>query len=674
MAVDEIKMNDFSDIKDELANLDTEVADILEKLGELLAANAVIQGDLRITNLGDLEIAQDLVGTEEDDPEVTIQGNLLVTINDTNGLLDSIAAVNAITNKIRIVQETVTATTNTALEFNALTYVAGDYDVSLTVSGSIADSSLRTINGAMTIAAGGAIDYSQLNSVQSVEITAVSTITSVDFSGAQTAPVTTGMGELVLPGATSVKVGLLPLTVTLAAATTFEATYTGAAHPRTQITIGGPDASFSMAATAFTNRILITTTGDVLLPQLTEVGDGGETIIIAGASSSIDLSGLTELPGGATLTAATVNLDALETIGAYGLVLVGPTSVSLPALTDGENTPIVATDATSFYAPEYSIYITPVLQLQTVNLANTGATVTLKNIGDAMTPANMLLDWATIEHLTLTGQTGDLDLSAAAELETLHYSGAAAGTTAPGNQSNTLMIDDQPSSLTTVEFGEDNHLGTLTVASSTLESLETKGVIINTVVSSNSSLETFIFGHSHIDGENATTIAITNNPEITEIDLSSLAKVKSVVITGNADLETIVAPSIDPLAEPVATVTVTISNNDTSGTYDPARAPTETTEYQSASATSTMVSSFKPFIEAYQAQTRSASVTFSIDVDSVDNIETTAVETSTLSSYLTADMAAQAGADTASGTTATDADNQTDGGMIDTTNELALFQ
>jgi len=354
----------------------------------------------------------------------------------------------------------------------------------------------------------------------------------------------------------------------------------------------------------------------------------------------------------------------LETTG-NGLTLAGTTSVSLPVLTSASD--IIASAATSFYAPELTTSAA-------VDLADTGATVTLKNIGDAMTPVNDLSDWATIEELTLTAQTGDLNLSLAAELESLRYSGAAAGTTAPGNQSNTLMIDDQPSSLTTVEFGEDNHLGTLTVASSTLESLETKGVIINTVVSSNTSLETFIFGHSHIDGENATTIAITNNPEITEIDLSSLAKVKSVVITGNADLETIVAPSIDPLAEPVATVTVTISNNDTSGTYDPARAPTETTEYQSASATSTMVSSFKPFIEAYQAQTRSASVTFSIDVDSVDNIETTAVETSTLSSYLTADMAAQAGADTATGTTATDADNQTDGGMIDTTNELALFQ
>jgi len=670
MAVDEIKMNDFSDIKDEVANLDTEVADILEKFGELLAANAVIQGDLRITNLGDLEIAQDLVGTEEDDPEVTIQGNLLVTINDTNGLLDSIAAVNAITNKIRIVQETVTATTNTALEFNALTYVAGDYDVSLTVSGSIADSSLRTINGAMTIAAGGAIDCSQLNSVQSLEITAVSTITSVDFSVAQTAPVTTGMGELVLPGATSVKVGLLPLTVTLAAATTFEATYTGAAHPRTQITIGGPDASFSMAATAFTNRILITTTGDVLLPQLTEVGDGGETIIIAGASSTIDLSGLTEFPVGARLTAGSVMLDALETMSRGFYVFTGPTSLSLPALTTigvMASTVFRAESVTSFYAPELTTS-------NAIELANTGATVTLKNIGDAMNPVTDLLDWATIEDLTLTGQTGVLDLSAAAELESLHYSGAAAETTAPGNQSNTLTINDQASSLTTVEFGEDNHLGTLTVASSTLESLETNGVIINTIVSSNTSLETFTFGHTYIDGENATTIVITNNPDITEIDLSSLAKVKSVVITGNADLETIVAPSIDPLAEPVATVTVTINNNDTSGTYDPAMAPTETTQYQSASATSTMVSSFKPFIEAYQAQTRSASVTFSIDVDNVDNIETTAEETTALSVHLTADTAAQVGADTASGTTETDADNQTDVGAITTTNELALFQ
>jgi hypothetical protein len=159
----------------------------------------------------------------------------------------------------------------------------------------------------------------------------------------------------------------------------------------------------------------------------------------------------------------------------------------------------------------------------------------------------------------------------------------------------------------------------------------------------------------------------------TTLDLSSLGKVKHVNITGNNSLTTIVAPkySTDELAEPVATITVTINTNNTNGTYDPAMAPTETTVYQAASATSTLVSSFKPFIEAYLAQTRTATVTYEINVDSVDRTDTDATETDALSVHLDADTAAQEGADRDAGTTA---DNQTDGGAVSTENELAMFE
>lgn len=144
--VDELKSSEDV-VKDEVDGLNKEVDDILEKLGELLAANAVVEGNLRIANLGDLEVAQDLVATGDDDPEVTIQGNLYVEINDTNGLKDSLAAVNKITNKVKIEQKTATITTNVALEVNALTYVAGSYNISGT--GSVADGKLRTVNGAI---------------------------------------------------------------------------------------------------------------------------------------------------------------------------------------------------------------------------------------------------------------------------------------------------------------------------------------------------------------------------------------------------------------------------------------------------------------------------------------------------------------------------------------------
>ncbi|MDG1968452.1 MAG: hypothetical protein P8I30_03405, partial [Flavobacteriaceae bacterium] len=69
---------DNSGIEAEVANLDAEVATILEKLGDLLAANAFYEGNLTITNLGQLANVQELMNTGADDPTVTVKGNVLV--------------------------------------------------------------------------------------------------------------------------------------------------------------------------------------------------------------------------------------------------------------------------------------------------------------------------------------------------------------------------------------------------------------------------------------------------------------------------------------------------------------------------------------------------------------------------------------------------------------------
>lgn len=656
-AVDELKNNN-DNINDEVANLDAEVDDILEKLGELLAANAVVQGDLRITNLGDLEVAQDLINTDDDDPEVTIQGNLYVLINDTNGLKDSLVAVNKITNKIKIVQKTATVTTNSAIELNALTYVTENYALSGT--GSVADGKLRTINGAMTIDLGGDLDYSRLSSIGSdgVTISQTSTVTSVDFGGLVTGKILTGAASISLPNATSVKVGgVLPAVVDLPKATTFESTYVGSAQTTTTITIGGDDASFSLGAKKFTGQVTITTTGDVNLPQLTE---SKALNIDAGADSTIDLSEITEITGATTLSATTVNIGALKS-STETITLIGPTSVSLPALTTLEGD-FVAADAESFSAPLLAT------STGTIDL-KAAATVELKSL----TATTTIIDIATITGLTLKEQAATVDISDFVHLVSLDYTGSKPSTITPGSQvaANNLTISSANASLTTLVIGASGGIGTLTVSDSTLESLSTAGIIINTVVTSNTQLETFDFQHTHVNGDDATTVSIIGNTDsgFNSVDLSSLAKVKEVVITGNSSLRAVVAPSTSMLAEPVATITVTINTNDTSGTYTPAKAPTETTPYEAASATAAVVSSFKPFIEAYQAQTRTASVTYAIDVDNVDRTDTSATETTALSVHLGADTAATNGPDGTAGNT----DDQTDGGAVSTKNELALF-
>ena len=645
-AVDAI---DVSGIEAEVTDLENEVDEILERLNELLAANAVIQGDIIITNTGDLAVVQDLIGTEADDPLVTIQGNVHVLINATNGLADSIAAVNAITNKLKIVQGTVTITTSAAVEMNELMYISVNHTAS--GAGSVASPKLRNITGDLHVDLPGVLNYSVLTTAGSVLVSQTATVTEAHFTKVA---FTTDGTDISLPNATAVKVGgVLPATVTLPKATLFESSNT-AAQGATEIHIGGANATFSIASTEFTGLVSITTTGAA---DLSAVTDAGELHVVA---SDIHLNGLTDIVSTTTLSATTVLLGSLETSSAL-TTLVGPTSVALPELTTlGAN--FVAAEATSFSAPKLTT------STGTIDL-KAAATVALKSLA----AANDLVDAATITELTLGEQATTVDLATLVKMTDLHYTGAHPSSITPGSHvgSNNLTITSANASLTTLVIGAGG-MGTLTVTNSTLESLSTAGHIINTVVHNNTKLASFEFGHSHADGDDATTIDIVGNTdsELTTIDLSSLAKVKHVNITGNTSLTTIVAPSASVLAEPLATVTVTISGNDTVGTYSAADAATETTPYDPATASAAVVTAFKPFIEAYLAQTRTATVVWDIDVDAIDDDADGAYDDGALSAAFAADTAALAGPDGNLG--GTDAQVDANGGVT-TEAELALF-
>ncbi|MDA0937118.1 MAG: hypothetical protein O2878_08340, partial [Bacteroidetes bacterium] len=110
--------------------------------------------------------------------------------------------------------------------------------------------------------------------------------------------------------------------------------------------------------------------------------------------------------------------------------------------------------------------------------------------------------------------------------------------------------------------------------------------------------------------------------------------------------------------------TVTINNNNTSGTYTNAVAATQTSEYEPATASAAVVTSFKPFIQAYLDNNNT--VTFDIDVDNV----TTSAGTVSMSTAFSSDSAALAGPDGVAGGNDAQVDN-TNG--VDTEAELSLF-
>ena len=88
---------DNSGIEAEVANLDTEVETILEKLGDLLSANAFYEGNLVIKNLGQLANAHEMIKTGADDPTITVKGNVDIVVGGASGVTkDSIASVQLI--------------------------------------------------------------------------------------------------------------------------------------------------------------------------------------------------------------------------------------------------------------------------------------------------------------------------------------------------------------------------------------------------------------------------------------------------------------------------------------------------------------------------------------------------------------------------------------------------
>ena len=687
---------DNAAIEAEVADLNTEIDTILERLGDILAANAFYEGNLTITNLGQLANVQELMNTGADDPTVTVKGNVLVTVTSANGLKDSIASVNLILSKIRAVQGTVTVTSDADASLPALTYATGDVDLNGTSGkAAITAAKLLTVDGNMSLTGlTGVVAFPALSSVGTVQITEVAnkaTVTTLNL-GALTgaAIVQTSSGNLVLPKATNVHLGgVLPAVVTLAKCVDFQH-LAGGTQGNLALTIGGKAATFSLGSTKFNGTITVTTTGDISLAAVTEIAT--TTLVSSKSNNVVNLSAVTKIVGPVDINAKStdVNLTALKTLNST-LNIHGDATIDLPALATTAVTTITAPLATSFIAPKLAT-TSVVISLKPAS----DLTVSILNLADVTTPTNDIPDWARVKTFTVAAQTGALDVSAAAIMATLNFTGKKITPVGAGVQTNTLSISASNTKLKDLVIGSTSALGTLTVTNTKIVNLTTAGAIINTVVHNNADLEAFNFGHTHLQGDNESTVEIVNNDDtkLTSIDLSSLSKVGTVIVTGNDKLATLVAPSIDVLATSLATITLTISDNKLPGTYTPATAPTGTVTYSAPVITGAALTSFKAWIDANvnvdlnspagsdRTITTSATllatgsgvtnnpVTYSIDLDEVDNTSTAAAEKVTLTSLMNVDNAGKAGANAAAG----DGDDDVNGNNgVTTARELLLI-
>ena len=691
----------IEDVTTEVEDLNDEVDQILEKLGDLLAANAFYEGNLTITNLGQLANAHELIKTGADDPTITVKGHVRVIVGAA--LKDSIASVNLILAKLRSVQGTVTVTSEVDAPLPALSYVTGDVFLNAqSGKAAIAADKLLTVDGNLhLIGLTGAVAFPALGSVGTVAITEVAgkaTVTSLNIAGMTAGTVQTAAGVLSLPAATTINLGgTLPASVSAPKCTAFTLS-TGGTQGSLEMLLGGTAATLSLGVTKFTGTTSITTTGNIDLPNVTSVET--MTLTFSTAASTLNLPAVTKITGAAFSTndkCTTVDLAALTTLTAT-TTLPGVAGLTLTALAS-QTVPIVAVKAVVFDAPALQV------KEGLIDLKD-GAdlTVHLGSLVHTATYSDLIPDAARVKTLKLLAQTNGSVLSVATFtiLADLTYAGVQAKTPAANAQNNTLSITASNTKLTALAIS--GYLGSLTVsATPLLTSLDTTGgYIVDTQVDSNPKLTSFIFAHSHVQKDNASSVAIRNNPLITSVDMSSLPKVQTVTITGNVKLTSIVAPNTSVLATSNATITVSISGNKLSGTYTAATAPSGTVSYTAATIVSAELSSFKTWIEANRSvdlkggptgdgtldrtlakldgsSTAPAlgsgvtgnSISYDIDIDDVD----AATGSQSLSAKFDADVAVQKGADGGAATADDDSDNATSAGSgVSTHNELQLVQ
>jgi hypothetical protein len=607
---------DVSGISTEVADLNTEIATILAQLTKIQAASGgTYAGNLNITNAVQLTAAEDIVDASADGPLMTITGNVNIDADNTGTKeAANVLRIQAILDKLKVISGSVTITgVDAALSATELLYVTG----SLHVEGasSMGLPKLNTVDGSVELNLFGDLSYPLLSSAASIRLSATggtSTITIVDFSGFTTGGVTTAAGVLSLPLATSVDVGTLTGTVNLPKATSFNSHGVAAIG---NVHITAPLAtSMIIKAASMTGSVTIEANLAVLTLDATTIS--GEHIARV---SEYHGASITAISSVTTISATIMDFTALKNVTGGLLTIINAVAFSAPSL-ETLTKSFTSTTVSTFFAPKLT---TSAIGVSTITLkagpANGpgGPVVTVKSL----TATSSLGNWGTVNTLTLESQASDLEFQHALRLSTLNFTASAIA--------RTLTVTGVCVSITTINLAATNEMTTLTVSGTNITTLTTAGVLLNTNIYTNPKMTALNFGHTHKDGEAATTVDVRVNAKLTSLDMSTLGKVKTVNITGNVTLTDIIAPSSTVKAEPGVQITVSAFGNNNTGTYTPTIAATETTAAVPAFGASASIANLAAFIDAYNL-TQTASVTFKLGIKRLEkSIDSNGVITDT---------------------------------------------
>lgn len=271
---------------EELGLISNTLADLQEDIQELLNNNAVIDTDINIIDSASLQVAETLIDTAADAPNVILDGNLDIVINATTFTAAELARINAVTEKLASVLQDISVENNQStvtISFPNLTFVGNWLNVQgnaveVPLLGGIGgwalfyyDGNINNTTLPMLTSIAGSVIVNK--GITSLDLNGISISGSISSSGSPT-------GQLWLTDATSVDVA------------TAEVTNLNA--PRaTSVNLGHTDDVASLTVNAPSAN-----TVDIATDEIT-----GTTFITAGGTSTINLNNVTKVSGTTEITA-----------------------------------------------------------------------------------------------------------------------------------------------------------------------------------------------------------------------------------------------------------------------------------------------------------------------------------------------------------------------------------
>ena len=584
----------------DLATISSTLGDVQADVKELLAANAVINQNITINNVATLEYVESLISTDADDPNVIVNGTVVVNVDETafTGGAAQIARIKAVTDKLATSLKTVTITNtyspSTVLSFANLAFV--DNDLVINGNTNLADGDtgndvLRTVTGDLTISnITGDIDLGLLTSADDVVVPGGVGVTALRMGSITAASLSTAgaaKGHLNLVSATQVD--------------------------------GGSSAVASLVADYATD-VDLTAAATLTISAL--------------RAATIDVE-TTSLPGGFSITASgttIVHLDKLASVGA-AITTNKLAQLHLPALTSCTTMTTdaiimdlskLATQAGSggvITNKEILNFNAPILDVSRVVSIVKATDMTVKDVS-ATADAGKSIYALALKNLTISAlaATNSVSFDKAATvfpaLVNLNVTGVDVGS-GPyiSKQTNTVSITSDVLTDLTVA-GTINNVNLHGAAK--LANLTTSGYIRDFGLLGASIITSADIGHDHIEGSDAASFRITGATKLTSVAPTALDEVGTVTLTDLPAMTTLNLASMATLPI-LGGYTITISNTGLSASYAIATEATTTTGAFSDKIYSDDLMTLKPLMTLAAA---TSAVTYTLAGDMISNVST----------------------------------------------------